>query len=219
MHVYSVYMHFALGYRMPANDTPSLGDVILTALDTRMRNTAVALPGTIESYNASDGTCTVKPGVNRLVPSFDDEDLDVSEELPSLQDVPVVWLVARGVSIKGSLQAGDPVLLIAMDRDMSGWQRTGKNRDPEDGRMHSWSSCVAIPGLLPLTNPMPTPTDAAALAGPLDILGKAIAAIPEAVTPADVLSGFNTLLLAFTAAWPPIDPTATVGSTILKLDS
>lgn len=204
---------------MPATDTPTLADVILTGITTQLRNTAVALPGTVESYDAGANTITVKPGVNRMIPSFDDEDLDVSEELPSLQDVPVVWLVARGVSIKGSLQAGDPVLLIALDRDMSGWQRTGKHQDPEDGRMHSWSSCVAIPGLIPLTNPIPEPTDAAALASKLDVLGKAIAAIPAAVTPADAVTAINTIITAFKTPWPPANPLATIGSTILKVSS
>jgi Phage protein Gp138 N-terminal domain len=210
---------------MPANDTPSLGDVILTALDTRLRNTAVALPGTVESYNASDGTCTVKPGVNRMVPSFDDEDLDVSEELPSLQDVPVCWLVGRGIQVKGSLQPGDTVLLLAMDRDMSGWQRTGKHSDPEDGRMHSWSSCVAIPGLVPASSPFPEPTDAAALSSKLDALIAAIlSATPAAPAGSDAGEPGLLALQAKLLAAPPVGmgagaPGFTTGSTVLKLQS
>jgi hypothetical protein len=201
---------------VPQNDTPTLADVILTGIRTGLRNTAVSLPGTVQSYDAASQTCSVKPGVNRMIPSFDDPDQDVSEELPTLQDVPVCWLVGRGIQVKAELQPGDTVLLIAMDRDISGWLRTGVHQDPDDTRIHSWSSAVAIPGLVPSSSPFPEPTDAAALASKLDAL---IATLKTTAPGAgsNVAALLNVKFPNVTGPTTP-DPVTTTGSSVLKLD-
>jgi hypothetical protein len=124
-----------------------------------------------------------------------------------------------------------------MDRDISGWLRTGVHQDPDDTRIHSWSSAVAIPGLVPSSSPFPEPSDAAALASKLDTFYRTVAPLPDLVplnplpppSPADVL----TLLLevvtnvqaivvaarAVTGSTGELVPgTDSVGSTVLLLD-
>jgi len=117
------------------------------------------------------------------------------------------------------------VLLVCIDRDMSGWRASGAQSDPLDARLHDWSSAVAIPGLVPSTTSFsPAPTDAAALAQlTLDRL-------------TTLTTAFNSLRTAYlththldpvsgTTGGPSLSPPAalsapaTVASTILKLGS
>lgn len=143
---------------------PTLSLVLRTVIQKALRNLAVATPGVVQSYNAGTHTCSVKPAVHKLVPSENNEELDVTEEYPVLQGVPVCWPAGRGLRINATLAAGDPVLLLALDRDFARWRRTGKVGTPEDARLHDYAFAVAIPGLVPDTSPIPAPTDGAALA-------------------------------------------------------
>lgn len=116
----------------------SIASLVRRLVDKRADTLAVSLPGTVESYDASSKTAVVRPGVHRLVPSMTDADLDELEELPAVR-VPVAWPRARGYSMVGTLSAGDPVLLICQDRDISGWRRSGKPSEPDDARTHVWA--------------------------------------------------------------------------------
>lgn len=195
-----------------STNTPTLASVIQMAVDSRSRNTAVALPGTVVSYDEGSQSCAVKPGVHRLVPSREEDGEDEVEVLPTLQGVPVCWLVGRGIQVKAKLQAGDSVLLIALDRDADGWLDTGEPAEPGDSRVHTWNSAVAIPGLVPASSPFPEPLDAAALASYLDALITALKALPV------VGSALSTLFpnISFTPAGPLT--ATTTGSSILLLD-
>ena len=195
------------------------------AADARERHFGVALPGIVLSYDAATQTASIQPAVNRWVPDESSPDEDLSEPLPALQSVPVMWPKGRNFSVTGTLAAGDPVLLVCIDRDMSGWRTSGAQSDPQDARLHDWSSAVAIPGLVPSTSPFPVPSDAAALANVLDTLGRSVAALGGAAPGApsivvatlpDVATAVNAIILAFRVAWPQI-ASGTVGSTILKL--
>jgi hypothetical protein len=203
----------------PDTDTPSWAAVITEGVDVAVRNFAVALPGTVLSYDAASQTCSVQPGVHRLVPDADDESEDVVEPLAPIQHVPVCWLVGRGIQVKGGLQRGDSVLLLALDRDPSGWLRSGAASEPDDARLHHWAHAVAIPGLVPNTSPFPEPTDAAALASKVD----GLIAVLKTTVPG---SGSNVAALLATkfpaipaSVGAPFTGTTTTGSNILKLGS
>jgi len=128
-------------------------------------NLAVSLPGVVVSYDKDTRTANIQPAVDRLLPLADDPDTDVPEKLPVLQGVPVCWPCGTNFAILGELSAGDPVLLVCQDRDISAWRDTGKRSVPGDNSMHSWASAVAIPGLRADAGVLPTiPGDAAALA-------------------------------------------------------
>jgi len=142
----------------------TLAEVMNSAADARERHFGVALPGIVLSYDSATQTASIQPAVNRWVPDESSPDEDLSEPLPALQSVPVMWPKGRNFSVTGTLAAGDPVLLVCIDRDMSGWRTSGAQSDPQDARLHDWSSAVAIPGLVPSTSPFPVPSDAAALA-------------------------------------------------------
>ncbi len=202
----------------------SIGEAVNDALDARDRRLSKALPGTVVTYNAATKTATVKPGVHRLVPSVSDPDDDEIEELPAIPDVPVCWPVGRGFAITPGigLLPGDPVLLVCCDRDISGWLRTGTPSDPDDARLHSWGSAVAIPGLVHSAYAN-TPVDAAALASRLDTIFRAISALPDPTTLPTVLTAvigiINAVKLSYPILAPSVPSVASCGSSILKVDA
>jgi hypothetical protein len=208
--------------------TPSDAEVLQLAIDKRMRGRGGAMPGTVVSYDALKNTCAVDIGVHRLVPSIDDEDVDEVEELPTLQNVPVCWPVGRGIKVKAKLEAGDTVMLVCMDRDISAWRRTGKPSEPDDARMGSWQSAVAVPGLVPNTSPFEDPPDAAALASKLDMLIGILAGwIPVPGPGTDGGLALNTAVKAYFPGITPkvvvpvptdITPGPTTGSSVLLLE-
>jgi hypothetical protein len=193
---------------------PTLSLVIRTAIAKALRNFAVATPGIVQSYNAGTRTCSVKPAVHKLVPSTTDEELDVTEEYPVLQGVPVCWPVGRGFRLNATLALGDPVLILALDRDLSRWRRTGQVGEPDDARLHDYAFAVAIPGLVPDTNPIPTPTDGAALAG---AVATDLFKIAQMLDLASAGTPFTNLYTASANAQPVIK--ARIESAILKLAS
>ncbi len=182
---------------------------------------AKTLPGVVVSYDATSKTCSVQPAVHLLVPTEADPDEDYVEELPVLLDVPVAWPRAQGYSLVGSLSPGDSVLLVACDRDISGWRRSGKASEPDTAQVHSWSSAIAIPGLQPDSGGFATPSDKAALASDLDKL----IGILKGWSPV-TSDGGAALKAAINVAFPnyssnpaPVPSTATtVGSSKLRLD-
>jgi hypothetical protein len=208
---------------MPVAETnsPTWASNIQLGVQTALRNTAVALPGIVVSYDEFSQTATVQPAVNRLVPSAQDADEDESETIPAVQHVPVCWLVGRGIQVKATLEPGDTVLLIAADRDFSAWSRSGSTQDPDDVRIHHWQNAIAIPGLVPDSSPYPEPGDAAALASGLDAIFRPISALPEATNLATLLTAVNGIINAVKLTYPPVGALpsiATVGSIVLKLE-
>ncbi len=207
---------------MPNSTVLTTAGVQNMAIDRKLRALAVALPGIVLSYDAVTETCSVQPAVHRLRPSKEDEDVDIVRECSPLQDVPVAWPRGFGFSLAGALRPGDPVLLLATDRDMGNWRGTGAAAEPFDARLHDWGSCVAIPGLVPRTNPFPPPSDAAALASRVDTLISILKSwIPVtsdggAALQAAVAAAFPNIPHIFSPPTPVTE--STTGSTLLKLE-
>jgi len=204
----------------------TLAEVMNNAADARERHFGVALPGIVLSYDSATQTASIQPAVNRWVPDESSPDEDLSEPLPALQSVPVMWPKGRNFSVTGTLAAGDPVLLVCIDRDMSGWRTSGAQSDPQDARLHDWSSAVAIPGLVPSTSPLPVPSDAAALASlvlaELNKLWRALEAHTHPVsgavaTPATAIATPVAIAGLWDGAASGMNAAASVASTILKL--
>lgn len=119
-------------------------DLIQTALESMASDLCVALPGRVESYDASAQTADVKPMIRRLVPTPDED--HISEEMPVIYSVPVCHPGGNGWGLHIPLAAGDTVLLVFSQWDPSEWRRTGDIADPADHRSHNASHAVAIPG-------------------------------------------------------------------------
>lgn len=152
--------------------------------------------GTVVSYDEGSRTASVQPGVHRLVPLYEDEDLDGLEIIPIIQNVPVMFPIGRGFRIDATLEQGDPVLLVCLDRDNSGWLDNGQPSPPADPRLHHWSNAVAIPGLLPTLNPLSS-TEPITSASRSDATAAALV---------DLREQFNALLAYMLSLPPPIIP-------------
>lgn len=193
--------------------SPTFADVMNHLIDYRLRALGGALPGNVVSYDPSSQTASVRPGVHRITPT-DTEDF-AFELLPIVHRVPVCWPRGRNFRIEGTLLPGDPVLLVCLDRDASGWLETGKASEPVDLREGTWASAVAVPGLVPDTDPFTGIVDAPALASRVDAIGRAISVLTPPATPADAPAVVAAIIAAFKAVYPA--PAATVGSTVVKI--
>lgn len=71
--------------------------------------------------------------------------------LPQIDRVPVLWPAGGGWAMDADLVVGENVLLIVFDRDISGWLPSGAVQAPVRRMLHDISSCVAVPGLRPIS--------------------------------------------------------------------
>ncbi|HBC8135991.1 TPA: hypothetical protein KE125_002059 [Escherichia coli] len=104
----------------------------------------VALPGIIQSFDPVTVTCTVQPAIygQRL----GDDGALVSEEIPILPDVPVVFPRGGGCTLTFPVKAGDECLLVFSDRCIDFWWQSGGVQEPVDPRQHDLSDAFAIVG-------------------------------------------------------------------------
>lgn len=138
--------------------TPTLAEVITEAIEARLAQVHVALPGKIESYDASEQKASIKPLV-KFTQVLDDG--DVIDDLPIINDVPVVFPRGGGHFISFPLAKGDFVLLIVCESSIEKFSTgDGSNQDPIDARRHDLSDAVALPGFYPFSSAIDGGTDA-----------------------------------------------------------
>lgn len=129
----------------------SMTDLFERALDARLRNLHVAMPGRVERYISDRDAVDVQPMLQRHVPSSDPDELPPTlETLPVLPAVPLVRPRGAGFFLGMPVAAGDYVLLIFSERDIGQWRATGSISNPGDQRMHGLQAAMAIPGIFPV---------------------------------------------------------------------
>jgi len=188
-----------------------LTDPIRAALDARLSGMHFCLPGKVVSYDSAAGTAKVRVGINRPVPT-DVEGEFVTESIPTVPDVPVIWPGSSGGHLATGLSAGDSVLLLVSDLDPSTWVRTGEVSDPADLRKCSLAHALCLPwakgyqptdpDLVARTAAIGGNSNAAALSSVVDAILGAI----SACTP----SGTETGLAAVKAALAAYTTSASV---------
>lgn len=99
----------------------------------------VALPGTVESFDAETVTATIQLGILGL---SDGE----SKALSVLNDVPVMFPRGGGCSLTFPVNKGDECLVIFADRCIDFWWQSGGVQEPVDERMHDLSDAFCIVG-------------------------------------------------------------------------
>lgn len=118
-----------------------------------------ALPGRVESYDASAQVADVTPLVRRVLRRNDGS--RVASPMPTIRAVPIAWPRAGDWFVHMPLAAGDVVLLVFCERDFARWRATGEISDPIDTRQHHLAHAIAYPGVYPRTRPITdVPTDA-----------------------------------------------------------
>jgi phage baseplate assembly protein gpV len=104
----------------------------------------VAVPGIVQSFNATKQTVTVQVAVmeNMLI---NHQSTPVAINI--LQDIPIVVPRAGGYSLTLPVQAGDECLVIFTDMCFNSWyQNGGSNNVQEERRRHDLSDGIAVLG-------------------------------------------------------------------------
>lgn len=141
------------------SDDLTLGEVLERHRDATQEELHTQLPGRIESFDAANQVADVTPMLTRRIPRRDGSFL--SERMPTLRAVPVVFPGAGGWFMRFPLVAGDTVMLVMLERDAARWRVTGELSDPIDIRHHHLAHAVAIPGLRSRPGKLPAPTGTA----------------------------------------------------------
>jgi hypothetical protein len=125
---------------------PSFAQLIKQAIDGRLLDVHTALIAKVESYDADKQLVNVSPILKRSLMTMDGD--VVSEDLPVLCDVPVLFPRAGGFFISFPIQPGDFVQLIFNEVDLEEWL---DDKEPTIGHNQRFTlqGAVAIPGIYP----------------------------------------------------------------------
>lgn len=119
------------------------------ALESLAAGLWAALPGIVQSYDATKGTVTVQPAIQMRKTQEDGN--EVWQTPTILVDCPVVYQGGGGFLLTFPIQPGDECLVIFADRCIDGWWQSGKVSQQADLRMHSLSDGFALIG--PISKP------------------------------------------------------------------
>jgi hypothetical protein len=118
-----------------------------------------AIPGRIESYDATKCLANVKPLLKRRfnVDGADGEIVQQDDEYPVITAVPVAFPRGGGFCIAWPLTEGDPCLLVFSERSLDAYLDSDGASviDPDDARTHDVTDAVCIPGMTTKANPIP----------------------------------------------------------------
>lgn len=140
---------------------PSQAEIIREAIDSRLLDLHVAMPARVESYDAATQTIEARPMVRRAIEDTEGEIRH--EELPLIPNVLVAFPRAGAFSQSWPLSKGDHVLLVFCSSAIGAWRQSGDIADPVDLRRHDLSHAIAIPGIGPSGDTIPTSPTAVVL--------------------------------------------------------
>ncbi len=139
-------------------ETPTLTDVIKSAIEGTLADVHTMLPGEIVSFDVSTGKATVKILTKRKLES------GTIVEIPPIQGVPIIFSRTEKAIIYVPITAGDKCMLLFSERSLDGWKNSGSSYDPQDKRKHHLSDVVAIPGMYSFADsPIPTVLDSTSI--------------------------------------------------------
>ena len=103
----------------------------------------VAIPGIVQSYDASQQTVTVQVALREKL-SIDGNENWV--DIPLLLDVPIIFPRSGGYVLTLPITSGDEVLVVFGDCCIDAWWQSGGVQNQIDTRRHDLSDAFAIPG-------------------------------------------------------------------------
>ncbi len=127
--------------------TPTFGEVIAQAIDSRLLDVHTALPGKVTKYDAAKQVADVQIVIRRAALKLDGE--QVLEDFPIIPNVPVAWPRGGGCYLHFPLAEGDHVLLVFSESAIGQWRESGQIAEPGDLARHDLSYPIAIPGIAP----------------------------------------------------------------------
>lgn len=130
------------------SETPSLDQVILLGIESRLFDLHTCLPGIVEKYNKAKNTVDVTPALKRKY-----ETGDIVQQ-PVILNIPVAFPRGGKFSITHPIKKGDSVILVFSERSLDVWKKNGGIVDPQDPRKFNVTDAFAIPGGYPETSPV-----------------------------------------------------------------
>ncbi|TXG75881.1 hypothetical protein E6Q11_06250 [Candidatus Dojkabacteria bacterium] len=126
--------------------TPSLAQLLKHAIEGRLLDVHTALIAKVESYDAAKQLVNVAPVLKRSIENMNGE--WVTEQLPVLCDVPVLFPRAGGFFITFPIQPGDFVQIIFNETDIEAWL---EDKEPtiSHTKRFTLQGAVALPGIFP----------------------------------------------------------------------
>lgn len=124
--------------------SPSMRQVLESFVLERFGDLHTAMPGAVDSFDASKQTANVKLLLKRKVQKEDGTVAD--EALGVAVNVPIVFPGAGGFRLTFPLQQGDGVLIIFAEASIDLWQELGGEQTTDSRRFHL-ADAIAVPGL------------------------------------------------------------------------
>ena len=129
--------------RNPEIATEHLGRLMRFGVNSILKDTHTAIPGTIDEYDRRTRLASIQPALHLVM-----TDGAVHPRALAV-NVPVLWLAPAGFTVHGPLPRGTPVMMLCSERDISEFKRTRRGSIPADPRMFSLIDAVAIAGFGP----------------------------------------------------------------------
>lgn len=133
--------------------TPTLSDVIETAIRNALLNLNTAMPAEVVKYDSKKNTVDVQPSIKRKYAD------GTTASQPRIFTVPVCFPRSGKAAVTFPIKKGDSVLLVFSQRSLDAWKGSGGEVEAGDPRTHALSDAVAIPGVYPVGNPVPAEPD------------------------------------------------------------
>lgn len=114
-------------------------------IDNYMQGFETAFPATVSAVN-SDGTVDALPSVRNCMANGMPE--YAGGDVQPIEGVPVLQFGTNAALLRFELSEGDPVLLVASSRELSGWKEDGWGTEPQMPRSfggNDLNSLVAVP--------------------------------------------------------------------------
>lgn len=127
-------------------ETPSLEHFLQKALENRLTELHVALPGKVVNV-LEPGKVSVQPLLKRKLKSGQLIDL------PVITNVPIKYMRFGSAQLTMPVKPNQTGSLLFIERSMDNWLVAGGSVNPDDQRKHDLSDAVFIPGLYPFNDP------------------------------------------------------------------
>lgn len=130
--------------------TPTLEQLLQTAIDARLFDLHTAIPCVVDSFDKAKNTVTVVPALKR---KYSDGTVVT---LPIIANVPIMYPRGASWRITGPLIKGDSGVLIFSERSLDVWKKSGGTVDPSDTRKFHLTDALFYPGGYAPANPVST---------------------------------------------------------------
>ncbi|MBX9922945.1 MAG: hypothetical protein K2Y01_02430 [Rhabdochlamydiaceae bacterium] len=123
----------------------TMTDAMRQAIQFQLYDVHTALPGQVISYDYSTQNASIQPCLKK---SYLD---GTTQEMPILNNVPVIFPRAGGAGLTFPVVPGDNCLLLFIERSTDLWKSVGGIVAPNDPRKFDLSDAIAIMGLMPFS--------------------------------------------------------------------